>query len=75
MRRRHAPLETLMSLVGAYDYDKAASQARLMELVRKAERRQAGIGDHYENARKLPLAEHIADFASHLSAKETRKTT
>jgi site-specific recombinase XerC len=50
--------------------DKTASQALLVELVRKSERGQVGIADPLETHRKRPLAEHIADFEKHLASKD-----
>jgi len=50
--------------------DKAAAQAMLNELVKKAERRAAGIVDRFDEHRKRPIADHLADFERHLKAKE-----
>ncbi|KKM14904.1 hypothetical protein LCGC14_1701440, partial [marine sediment metagenome] len=50
--------------------DKTSSEALMVELVRKAERGQAGIGDPLEADRKRPLADHIADFEMHLASKD-----
>lgn len=49
--------------------DKAAAQAMLNELVKKAERRAAGLDDPFEDHGRMPLAEHLADFAAHLTNK------
>jgi hypothetical protein len=46
--------------------DAAASQQRLAELIRKAERQQSGILDPFEDHRKRPLTEHIDDCADDL---------
>lgn len=50
--------------------NKPASAQMLAELVRRAEREQAGLVDPFEQHRKRPLAEHLADFERHLKAKE-----
>ena len=49
--------------------DKSASQAMLNELVKRTERREAGLIDPYEDARKIPLAKHVADYRAALLAK------
>lgn len=49
--------------------DKTAAQAMLKELLRKAELEQAGLVDPYEEHRKRPLKQHVADFRSHLQNK------
>ncbi len=49
--------------------DKAAAQAMLNELVKKAERRAVGLDDPFEAPRRKPLADHLADFASYLTNK------
>ena len=49
--------------------DKAAAQAMLNELVRKAEREAAGIADPFEKYRKRPLEEHIAEWKTYLLNK------
>jgi integrase len=49
--------------------DKAAAQAMLNELVKKVERRIAGLVDRFDEHRKRPIAEHLADFEKHLKAK------
>ena len=51
--------------------DKAAAQAMLTELVRKAERRAAGISDPLEEHRRRPLTQHIEDFVNYLRNKGT----
>ena len=40
----------------------------LAEMVKKAERAEAGIRDPFEQHRKRPLAEHLADWATSLLA-------
>src|SRR4051794_2871284 len=49
--------------------DKTAAEQRLAELVRKVEFAKAGLIDPFEEHRKRPLAEHLADFAAALRAK------
>ena len=49
--------------------DKAASRQRLVELERKAEQSDSGLLDPFEESRKQPLADHVADFHQHLEAK------
>ena len=48
--------------------DKTAAQQMLAELVRKAELGKAGIRDPFEDHRKRPLAEHLADWEASLYA-------
>jgi integrase len=49
--------------------NKTAAQMMLNELARKAELAKAGISDPYEQHRKRPLLEHLADFKAALLAK------
>ena len=56
-REKRVPLAT----------DKAAAQAMLAELVRKTERRAAGIEDPYEKHRKRRLKDHLVDFVANLT--------
>src|SRR5260370_5510289 len=49
--------------------DKAAAQAMLNELVKKAERRAAGIVDRFDEHRKRPIGDHLIDFERHLKSK------
>ena len=49
--------------------DKAAAHAMLNELVKKVERRIAGIVDRFDEHRKRPISEHLADFERHLKSK------
>ncbi|HYT89387.1 MAG TPA: tyrosine-type recombinase/integrase [Gemmataceae bacterium] len=49
--------------------NKVAAQQILAELVRKAEVGRAGISDPFEDHRKRPLLEHLADFEADLKAK------
>jgi len=49
--------------------DKAAAQAMLNELVKKTERRAAGLGDRFEEHRRVPLNDHLADFRQFLEGK------
>src|SRR5438093_12581325 len=50
--------------------DKTAAQAMLGELIRRAEREEAGLLDPFEDHRKRPLAEHLAEFEADLRARE-----
>jgi integrase len=49
--------------------NKTAAQIMLNELVKKAELGKAGLTDPFEEHRKRPLAEHVADFEASLLAK------
>lgn len=49
--------------------DKTAAQTMLNERVKKAEQRQAGIIDRFDEHRKRPIGEHVADFEKHMTAK------
>jgi hypothetical protein len=49
--------------------DKGAAQTMLNELVKMAERRAAGIVDRFEEHRKRPINEHLADFERRLKAR------
>lgn len=49
--------------------DKTAAQAMLAELVRKAERQQAGIVDRASDELARTIAEHLQDYRTHLFAK------
>ena len=49
--------------------NKVAAQQLLAELVRKAELGRVGLGDPFEDHRKRPLTEHLADFKADLMAK------
>ncbi len=49
--------------------NKPAAQTMLSDLIREAERGKAGIVDPFAKHAKRPLSEHLADFASHLTAK------
>src|SRR5712692_6829895 len=49
--------------------DKTAAQAMLNELVKKVERRAAGIVDRFDEHRKRPIGDHLADFELHLKTK------
>src|SRR5262245_42816682 len=42
--------------------NKAASEVMLADLVRKTAQARAGMGDPYEEHRKRPLTDHLADF-------------
>jgi hypothetical protein len=59
--------------------NKTAAELMIVELVRKAERAEVGIHDPYEQHRKQPLAEHLADWEASLlaggaTAKHVRQT-
>ncbi len=49
--------------------DKTAAQAMLNELVKKAEQRACGVIDRFDEHRKRPIAEHVADFENHMKTK------
>src|SRR5260370_32829025 len=49
--------------------DKTASKQILAKLVTDAKLAQHGLGDAFENHRKRPLVEHLADFEAYLQAK------
>jgi integrase len=49
---------------------KATAQAMLNRLVEVAIRGRAGLTDEFADHRHRPLAEHVADFAAHLAAKD-----
>jgi hypothetical protein len=49
--------------------DKAAAQAMLSGLVRKTERRGAGLIDRYDEHRKRPIDAHLDEFRKHLQAR------
>jgi hypothetical protein len=49
--------------------DKTAAQAMLNELVRKAERRIAGLEDPFETHRRTPLEDHLTVFRQYLEGK------
>jgi integrase len=60
--------------------DAVASQSRLAELLRKAERQETGIADPFEEHRKRPLVDHLSEWASNLrnrgkGASHIRATT
>src|SRR5215471_1775220 len=50
--------------------NKVAAQQLLAELVKKAELGRAGIGDPFEDHRKRPLREHLADYRRELEARD-----
>src|SRR5688572_4466447 len=58
-------LEKRVPLAG----DKGAAQTKLTELVKKAERRAAGLEDPFEKHHKRPLKEHLANFKECLQNK------
>jgi len=49
--------------------DKGAAQAMLNEVVRKSERRAAGLADPFEEHRRKPLTQHLEDFSTYLVNK------
>ena len=49
--------------------DKTAAQAMLCELVRKVELKIAGLEDPYDQHRKRPLIDHLADFRRFLEGR------
>src|SRR5262245_54615176 len=50
--------------------DKTAAQQMLAELVRKAELKKANISDPFEDHRRRPLSEHLADYCRELEARD-----
>lgn len=53
--------------------DKAASEMMLGELRKRAALQRAGLVDPFEDHRKRPLTEHLADFEAHLERKRTHE--
>jgi site-specific recombinase XerD len=49
--------------------DKTAAQQLLNQMVKRSEMERAGIGDPFEEHRKRPLAQHLADFGKYLESK------
>jgi integrase len=49
--------------------DKTAAQTMLNELIKKAERRASGLDDPFDEHRRTPLANHLADFRQYLEGK------
>jgi integrase len=49
--------------------NKAAAEIMLADLIRKAERGEAGMNDPFEKHNKRPLAEHVADYHRELEAR------
>ncbi len=49
--------------------DRAAAQARLNEIVRNVERRQAGLHDPFEEHLARPIAAHLDDYQTFLLSK------
>src|SRR5260370_13255959 len=49
--------------------NKVAAQQLLADMVKKAELGRAGLSDPFEQHRKRPLLEHVADFEAYLKAK------
>src|SRR5262249_51349331 len=50
--------------------DKAASEIMLGDLLRKAEMKQVGAGDPFEEHNKRPLSEHLEDYRRELAARD-----
>ncbi|MCA9087237.1 MAG: site-specific integrase [Planctomycetaceae bacterium] len=48
--------------------DETAALAMLNDIVKKAERRMAGIIDRFDDQRTRPLTEHLTDFEAHLQS-------
>jgi integrase/recombinase XerD len=53
--------------------DKHAARAMLDELVKKVERRVAGLTDPFEENRQRPLSQHVDDFVAYLKNKGSTK--
>ncbi len=49
--------------------DKAAAQAKLSEIIKRVERKQAGLHDSYEEHERRPLIEHLEDYRVYLRSK------
>lgn len=49
--------------------DKTAAQTMLNELVRKTERRAAGLIDRFDEHRQRPIEAHLEEFRKHLQAR------
>ena len=49
--------------------NKEAAVVLLGELVKKVDRARAGLTDHYEDWRKVPLAKHLADWKRSMEAQ------
>ena len=49
--------------------NKEAALVLLAEIVKKVDRARAGLSDHYEDWRKVPLAKHLADWKRSLEAQ------
>ena len=49
--------------------DRDAAQERFSEIAKRARRESRGDIDPFEDHRKRPLTEHLADFKAHLEAK------
>ena len=49
--------------------DKTAAQTMLNELVRKTERRAAGLIDRFDEHRQRPIDVHVEEFRKHLQAR------
>jgi integrase len=49
--------------------DRGAAKTRASDLERQVERNSVGLVDPFEEQRKRPLSEHLADFRQHLEAK------
>jgi integrase len=49
--------------------DRASAQAKLNEIVRKVERKQAGLHDPFEEHLARPIAEHLEDYRTFLHSK------
>jgi hypothetical protein len=54
--------------------DRTASEQQLAELVRQAERKQAGLVDPFEPHRERLLSDHLDDFRRHLESKGNSTT-
>jgi integrase len=53
--------------------DKHAAQAMLNDLVKKVERKAAGLTDPFEESHKKPLSQHVSDFVAYLRNKGSTK--
>ena len=49
--------------------NKESALVMLAEIVKKVDRAKAGLSDHYEDWRKIPMAKHLADWKRSLEAQ------
>lgn len=49
--------------------DKRVAQMRALQMVEREERKAVGLADPFEEHRDRPLAEHVAEFETHLASR------